>query len=422
MLLLLATGAQPVGAQSHSPKHVVGHTNKGNTWDGHLTGERPVTNETTRNSGTLESELQHPHGRESCQAMRGLWGFLHGSIIVIAVTGCTQDSTPVEQSSLQPRLGAIQERFIDSLDHIGDVAIADRGVVLTDVGAHRLLQFNPQGRGRLQGRRGQGPGEFAFPLFVDARGGRVVVGDQGNGRFQQFDRTGVLQRVFNAPLPVRHFAIESDSTILMALADTAWYLARVFEDGRWEPFARRPAPTAASAVRGDHLVAMAGERTVAVFDQELAALRFYGANGDAVTGPVFPSDVAATLGVSSAEQQRVLSRRFGRVLSAPIIKDLAGDGAGHLLLLFSAGTTVGMWIDVPRNRTVSLTTDAADGDDPFWSAVAGDVVGDTLLLVSRAGQVYQRRVGSRPADERGRQSVNAPVPSRNRHDDQGRAG
>ena len=60
----------------------------------------------------------------------------------------------------------------------------------------------------------------------------VGIGDLGNGRFQQFVRTGALRRVFNSSVPVRHFAIESDRTVLVALADSACYLARVFEDGR----------------------------------------------------------------------------------------------------------------------------------------------------------------------------------------------
>lgn len=155
----------------------------------------------------------------------------------------------------------------------------------------------------------------------------VGIGDLGNGRFQQFVRTGALRRVFNSSVPVRHFAIESDGTVLVALADRAWYLARVFEDGRWEPFAKRPAPTSTANARGDHLVAT------------------------------------------------------------------TGDGAGHLLLLFSAGTTVWLWMDIPRSRTVLLTTDAANTDEPFWSASVGDVVGDTLVIVSHAGQGYRRRVG-----------------------------
>ena len=318
---------------------------------------------------------------------------LLGVAIAIITSSCSRDSKPLEQLSLQPKLGAVSESLIDSLVRIGDVAVDDGAMVLTDVGAHRLLQRDSKGHGRLQGQRGQGPGEFAFPLFVDTRGSRVVVGDQGNGRFQQFDRTGILTRVFNSPVPVRHFAIESDSTVLVALADSAWYLARVFEDGRWEPFARRPAPTSARTARGDHLVAMAGERLVAIFDQDRTVLHLYGADGSAVTRRVLPEDIATALGVTSTEQRRVLSQRFGQVLSAPVIKDLAGDGAGHLLLLFSAGTTVGLWIDVPRSRSVLLTTDAANTDDPFWSASVGDVAGENLVIVSHAGQLYRRRIG-----------------------------
>ena len=124
--------------------------------------------------------------------------------------------------------------------------------------------------------------------------------------------------------PLEQFSLQPK---LSAVADRAWYLARVFEDGRWEPFAKRPAPTSTANARGDHLVAT------------------------------------------------------------------PGDGAGHLLLLFSAGTTVGLWIDVPRSRSVLLTTDAANTDDPFWSASVGDVTGDTLVIVSHAGQLYRRRIG-----------------------------
>ncbi len=57
VLLLLATVAQGAEAQSHCPANVVGHTNRGNTWEGHLIGERPVTEETTRNSGTASGTV-----------------------------------------------------------------------------------------------------------------------------------------------------------------------------------------------------------------------------------------------------------------------------------------------------------------------------------------------------------------------------
>ena len=51
-MLLLSTVSQLADAQSHCPDEVVGHTNKGNEWNGHLVGERPVTEETTQTGGT----------------------------------------------------------------------------------------------------------------------------------------------------------------------------------------------------------------------------------------------------------------------------------------------------------------------------------------------------------------------------------
>lgn len=57
IVLLLSTVSQLADAQSHCPKEVVGHTNKGNQWDGHLIGERPVTQETTQNSGSASGTV-----------------------------------------------------------------------------------------------------------------------------------------------------------------------------------------------------------------------------------------------------------------------------------------------------------------------------------------------------------------------------
>ncbi|WP_396216905.1 hypothetical protein [Gemmatimonas sp.] len=52
IILSLSTMSQIASAQSHCPEEVVGHTNMGNKWDGHLIGEHPVTTETTQTSGT----------------------------------------------------------------------------------------------------------------------------------------------------------------------------------------------------------------------------------------------------------------------------------------------------------------------------------------------------------------------------------
>ena len=52
IMLSLSMVSQIADAQSHCPNEVVGHTNKGNEWNGHLIGERPVTEETTQSGGT----------------------------------------------------------------------------------------------------------------------------------------------------------------------------------------------------------------------------------------------------------------------------------------------------------------------------------------------------------------------------------
>jgi hypothetical protein len=52
IVLSLSAVSQIASAQSHCPPEVVGHTNKGNEWDGHLVGERPVTQETTHTGGS----------------------------------------------------------------------------------------------------------------------------------------------------------------------------------------------------------------------------------------------------------------------------------------------------------------------------------------------------------------------------------
>jgi len=319
-----------------------------------------------------------------------------------ASSGCAESAPAAgavaSRVALRPAGGGLTDALIDSLDHVGDVAWDGSHLVLTDVRSHRLLQLSPGRGGMLQGRRGQGPAEFAFPLYADARGDRIIVGDQGNGRFQEFDRAGHLVRVINAPFPVRHFVIESDTTVLAALADSVWYLARLFPSGQWEPVARRPAVGVRGGVasngRGDHLVAIADSGRIAVFDQALGQLQLYSAGGEYQGATSLPGDIASSLAQTGDEQRAVMEKRFGQVLSAPTIKDLAGDGRGHLLLLFSADTNVGVWLDLPRGRSAVLSTDAANGDDPFWSAVAGDVSGDSVVLVSRDGKVYVRELGN----------------------------
>lgn len=81
------------------------------------------------------------------------------------------------------------------------------------------MQLIPGRFGRFQGRKGNGPGEFQFPLHSDALGDRVVIGDIGNSRFQFFNREGEFIATLESPVTIHHFALESDSTLLVAKAE-----------------------------------------------------------------------------------------------------------------------------------------------------------------------------------------------------------
>lgn len=192
-------------------------------------------------------------------------------LVLPACTGEQPDVLRIDhQVTLFPASdsAALHDRTIDSLTRIVDVVLHDSVLVLTDSRQRRIAQVIPGRTGTLQGRRGDGPGEFRFPLHSDALGDRVVIGDIGNSRFQFYNRKGELTATLKSPVTIHHFALESDSTLLVAMADTVWYLARVTMRGDWQPVARRPvrrrrsprAPVAAD-VRGAHWRPVAGRQS-----------------------------------------------------------------------------------------------------------------------------------------------------------------
>jgi len=332
------------------------------------------------------------------------WRVIVALWLLAACTGEQPDVLRIDrQVTLFPASdsAALHDRTIDSLTRIVDVVLHDSVLVLTDSRQRRIAQVIPGRTGTLQGRRGDGPGEFQFPLHSDALGDRVVIGDIGNSRFQFYNREGELTATFKSPVIIHHFALESDSTLLVAMADSVWYLARVNMRGDWQPVARRPvrhrtqrSEAPAALMRYDHLVAMLGHGSFAVFDQADGMLREYDAQGEMVRQRSLPTDLLQRLVQARDEDMKALSSRFGGVLTAPLVKELAGDHRGHLLLLMSAAPIGGLWLDVNRNQVVALTTDAPRRDDPLLSATAGTVSGDRIALASFDGSVRLRRLAA----------------------------
>jgi len=296
---------------------------------------------------------------------------------------------------------ALHDRTIDSLTRIVDIVLHDSMLVLTDSRQRRIAQVVPGRTGMLQGRRGDGPGEFQFPLHSDALGDRVVIGDIGNSRFQFFNREGELTATLKSPVTIHHFALESDSTLLVAIADSVWYLARVNMRGEWQPVARRPvrqrtegSEAPAALMRYDHLVAMLGNGSFAVFDQTDGMLREYDARGEMLRQRSLPTNILKRLVQTRDEDMKALSSRFGGVLTAPLVKELAGDHRGHLLLLLSAAPIGGLWLDLNRNQAVALASDTPRRGDPLLSATAGSVSGDSIAITSFDGSVRIRRLAA----------------------------
>lgn len=76
--------------------------------------------------------------------------------------------------------------------------------------------FSRDGRfARAFGRRGQGPGEMAFPSGVAVVGGGIAVADKLNSRIQVFDRSGRPRSAFPTMfLPDRVYALAADALLV----------------------------------------------------------------------------------------------------------------------------------------------------------------------------------------------------------------
>jgi DNA-binding beta-propeller fold protein YncE len=75
-----------------------------------------------------------------------------------------------------------------------DVGILPNGnVVVLDLGYRRVLRFGPDGAylGSFGGR-GEEPGQFATPLFLDVAGERIYVLDTALNRVTEFDTSGIF--------------------------------------------------------------------------------------------------------------------------------------------------------------------------------------------------------------------------------------
>ena len=83
----------------------------------------------------------------------------------------------------------------------GIVELRDGSILVADTHYHRLVRFSPDGEVlSMWGRKGEGPGEFIYPVAVtqDPEGFIYVAEYGGNDRIQVFRETGEVVRSFGS--------------------------------------------------------------------------------------------------------------------------------------------------------------------------------------------------------------------------------
>jgi iron(III) transport system ATP-binding protein len=83
----------------------------------------------------------------------------------------------------------------------GIVELRDGSMLVADTHYHRLVRFSPRGEVlSMWGRKGEGPGEFIYPVAVtqDPNGFIYVAEYGGNDRIQVFTETGEVVRSFGS--------------------------------------------------------------------------------------------------------------------------------------------------------------------------------------------------------------------------------
>ena len=230
-----------------------------------------------------------------------------------------------------------------------DILVVGDSIWVVDNGNDRVVVFDRRFAylGEL-GREGEGPGEFRSPTAIRRSAAGVVVVDMGNSRFTEFDGSGAVVSTLASPAGLRQFGLSEAGSIYVPSKTRTRHYVRIRGDsaeefGVWphpvppgERAAPLPEPQAVEVTAGD---------TVHVFDEKKGVLYKYTPEGELVLRRRLPQTLIDSV---FAERERIVSsltKSGYRVLDSPVSRDFAVTSAGDLLLIISAGTTVGLVID-----------------------------------------------------------------------------
>jgi outer membrane protein assembly factor BamB len=104
---------------------------------------------------------------------------------------------------------------------VGVAVDHDQNIYVTDTLDYSLKKFDAKGKlAKKTGRKGQGPGEFLAPRYIDNTEISIYVSDQYTPKIQVFDKNLNYTHSIPIPMPVSDFSVLPEEEIAVATLST----------------------------------------------------------------------------------------------------------------------------------------------------------------------------------------------------------
>ncbi len=104
---------------------------------------------------------------------------------------------------------------------VGVAVDGEENIYITDTLEYSLKKFDARGKlVKKTGRKGQGPGEFLAPRYIDNTDLSLYVSDQFNPKIQVFDKNLNYIHSVSIPMPISDFSVLSEEEIAVATLST----------------------------------------------------------------------------------------------------------------------------------------------------------------------------------------------------------
>jgi len=116
-------------------------------------------------------------------------------------------------------IGSLEEDTL--FQWVGVAVDREQNIFVTDTMDYSLKKFDAKGKLTKQtGRKGQGPGEFLAPRYIDNTKISIYVSDQFNPKIQVFDKNLNYTHSIPIPLPISDFSVLPEEEIAVATLST----------------------------------------------------------------------------------------------------------------------------------------------------------------------------------------------------------